>query len=419
MATDNKEYSELRVLLYILQGNHEIIRFNNKIIFVSDNYSNTNKSIELQNNLIDSFITSFKINCVIRNQSMDILTNEVCCSSFIFCIKIVCIYLKQINENDFSVKVIYKDFNCLKKITFGEIKFEKSDKIIHKMLTNHHNLKGITFEEYPFRELIIQDNQTELKVLVNETFKSKAILFDDLKIKNCNIDILESNTFKNVAFSRITITKQANLLKHIEFDAFGIGSKYVKQLRIESDLPAYETPENLINLLNSFINIEEINITSPKRLNGTLILPELSFLILRGSNSDIKLEDIDQLDISNCTKLVHINLGNNNLRKIPLKIFESLKESDELLTFDLSDNNINSSSFENVQFSNLKKPCKLILNQNDIEDLEKTIFQHFLNLNLKNKIYLYRNENFNMNNHANKWLLQDKYKRQVFGIKKK
>ena len=419
MTADNKEYSELRVLQYILQGNHEMTCLNNQIIFVSDNYSNTKKSIELQNNLIDSFITSFKINCVIRNQNMDILNDEVCCSSFVFFIKLVCIYFKQINGSDFCVKVIYKDFNCLKKITFGEIKFENSDKIIHKMLTNYHNLKGITFEQDPFRELIINENEIQLKVLVNETFKSKAILFDDLKIQNCNIDTLESNTFKNVAFSRITITKQAKLLKHIEFDAFGIGSKYVKRLRIENDLPAHESQENLIMLLNSFVNVEEINITSSRSLKGILNLPELLFLVIRGSNSDVKLEQIDQLNIFNCNKLIHINLGNNNLRKIPLKLLESLNNSDEILTLDLSNNNLNNSSLEKSSFLNLKRPVKLVLNQNAIDHLEKTIFQPFLNLDMKNKIYLCENKNFDINNNGNKWLLEDKYKKQVFGIKKK
>lgn len=274
----------------------------------------------------------------------------------------------------------------------------------------------------PLKQLIIGGVEKNVEKIANEintvmrNYKRNSL--NDLIINNSEIETLTSDLFKSISFKEIIITKSAKKLNHIELNAFS-NLKHVKRLKIQNGLPRNESLENFNSFLNSFENIEEIYITSPLELKGKLKLPKLNFLIVNGSNLQDKLESIDDFLFYDCPNLVHIDLSNNNLKKITKKLFKFKTESELLLTLDLTNNQLIENSFEKSSLS-INRPVKLILNQNPIKYLAKNIFSNFLNINSENEIYLYEDLVFEYENQENFWLLNNSkiLDERIYGIKK-
>ena len=299
-----------------------------------------------------------------------------------------------------------------KSITNQEIFIEKLKTILKDY--------GITIRNDVLNEMIIDGDKVINLSLINQTINNltnDSIFFDELTICNINIRIIQSKTFEKISFGKITIEDEAVNLNDVHFDAFDVGANSVKHLEIQNQMPAIQSTNNLIDFLNSFKNIEDIYITSPKIISGSLKLPQLAFLIIDGSNSRFaKLEFIDDFVFQECEKLKFIDISYNKLNKITNNLFNFKNQSNDVLTLKLNNNQLNEASFESLSLLNFKRPVELILNHNQIRYLDENVFKTFLDLNTSNKIDLNDNK-FEVNNPKNRWLFGDeRYKNRVLGI---
>ena len=281
--------------------------------------------------------------------------------------------------------------------------------------------KNVIFVKIPLKQLFIEGIESDFEKIKKEILMINENSFDDLIINNPNIKILKSQTFSSHFFNEIKISKSAEKLHLIEPEAFGPGSRRIQRLEILNDLPAKISKEKLLQLINSFTNIKEINMSSPKEFKGQLNLLKLKSLIIDGSHSINKLKSISDFIFSKCRNLMYIDLSNNELGKITKNMFNFENKSNELLILDLSNNKLSELSFDESSLTNINRPLQLILNKNQIKYLDANIFNRFFNDYSKNIIYYYNDTLYNSldyGNTKNEWLFKDEniVNKKVFGI---
>ena len=334
------------------------------------------------------------------------------------------IFDEQKTTINFNYQFQWKNYNCSKSFYFKTQpkSITNQEMMIEKLKTILRDY-GITIRNDVLNEMIIDGDKVINLSIINQTINNltnDSIFFDELTICNINIKTIQSKTFEKISFGKITIEDEAVNLNEIDFDAFGVGANSVKHLEIQNQLPAIQSPNNFMILLNSFKNIEDIYITSPKIISGSLKLPQLAFLIIDGSNSKpAKLEFIDDFVFQECDKLKFIDISYNKLNKITNNLFNFKNQSNDVLTLKLNNNQLNEASFESLSLLNFKRPVELILNHNQIRYLDENVFRNFLDLNGSNKIDLNDNK-FEVSNPKNRWIFGDqKYKIRVLGIETK
>ena len=294
-------------------------------------------------------------------------------------------------------------------------------KILEKM---NDEIKNVCVVKSPFRKLIIEGSESDFEKIKKEfpeILEKNQTTFCELVISNPKIESITSNSFKNFSFNEIKISESSKKLNYIERDAFGNCAKQVRCIEILNNLPANLSSEKLIEFLNYFTNIKEIIMKSPNKLEGQLELSNLKYLIIDGSNSIRKLELIDDFVFFKCDNLTYINLSNNEISKITPNILCFEKTLNKLLTLDLSNNKLNEMSFDELSFSKMNRPVKLILNKNQIKYLNINAFKEFFNGNNKNIIHLYGDtlyNGFEYGNTKNEWLFKDEniLNKKLFGI---
>ena len=302
-------------------------------------------------------------------------------------------------------------YGCSKRFYFNqkEIEVTEADEVLKKAVENSRKLMGIRIIKGPLKKLIIQGNQEiDLKIVANQLVENQNLKFIDLIISNSKIKSIDSLTFNRITFEKITITKEAANLKHIDVNAFGNGSESIENLDIQNQL---SNNESITILSNCFKNLKEIYTISPNQIKEAFKLSNLLYLIIDGSQS-IKLKSIDDYAFYECDNLRYLDLSDNEIQQITQNLFNFKNMSDELLTLKLKRNKLNSLSFKRDSLSKFNRPVELILNHNQITYLDEIVFKPFLVCD-SNKIDLHDNEFLGLEDDKNRWL-EGIYKNKVF-----
>lgn len=321
----------------------------------------------------------------------------------------------------FNYHFNWYNYDCSKGFHFKpQMKILSNEEMIIEKLKNQLKTYGITIKNQVLNEMIIDGEiMIDLNIINQEINRitNNIISFDELTIRNRSIRAIQAKTFERISFKKISIEDEAMNLNEIHFEAFGFSSQSVTHLEIQNQLPTNQSPKNLIDLLNSFKNIRDIYITSPKIICGSFKLPQLAYLIIDGSfKSSAKLESIDDLAFFYCDKLRFIDLSYNKLNKINNNLFKFKNQLNEVsLTLKLNNNELTETSFESLSLLNFKRSVELILNHNQIKYLDEAVFRTFLDLDLNNKIDLNDNS-YEVNNPKNWWLMDKKYEKRILGI---
>lgn len=144
------------------------------------------------------------------------------------------------------------------------------------------------------------------------------------RIKNdINIDIYSVEIFSRT-------------LKRIHWNAFGKFHKNVKKFNTHEyddcspNLTSEQNTDNdLIKLINSFVNCEEIQMYPFANELLTIKLNKLKSLILDGSKSSVKICSISDFAFYECDEIEWINLSENNINYINENVFHFKNEYDK------------------------------------------------------------------------------------------
>ncbi len=258
-------------------------------------------------------------------------------------------------------------------------------------------------------------NATGISCAGNEVFNLKHIFeamdqklnksekhFKQFQLSNTAIAQLEENTFYEITFDEIYIYN-ATKLKLINTNAFNATNLVTKYFRINCDAnhcnPSYSTPlinsppnYDIFNALSSMINLREISLF---RTNITEI-PSNAFREINGIQNNLSRIIFDKSPISKIGNSPFYDLNNleilsfdsTPIESIPKTVFNFRNDSEKKLSLELSDSNLNGSSFEIGSFNNLKRPTEINFWNDPIKYLDQHVFQPFIEMNVENRIVL-------------------------------
>lgn len=282
--------------------------------------------------------------------------------------------------------------------------------------------------EYVFGKLIKVDEETrsisfdenaelDLKFLfeaINWKYKNKHFL--KLTIQNDLIESIDENILGEISFDRIEIT-ECSYLKQIHWHAFGKQSQNVKNLNISLLLfnltSKPNTEYDLYRLINSLDGCEVIVMDPIDNVLQPINLKKLKILSFSFYFASIKIESIKDFAFYECDSIQYIGLASNSINNISEHAFHLKNQNDQILTIDLSDNDLTSSSFALNSFNNAKRPTKLDLTENKIEYLDKRVFKPFLDAYQNNQIMI-DFDSFKVNHDKNQWnQIDEDYKNRI------
>ena len=283
---------------------------------------------------------------------------------------------------------------------------EKSKKLIENSTT----LKGIRIESYSgSKTLIIEgEHDIDLKIVTNKLIQKKESNFFALIISSSKTELIEALTFNGFIFNNIIFTKDASNLKHVDLHAFGNGSTSIQGLTIGNELC---NNVSITDFSNRFINLEEIEITSPNQIKGQFKLPNLKMIQIIGSNST-KLKSIGNNPFYYCDKLKDLSLSDNQIEDVTENSFCFENKSKKNLALTLERNKLNSSSFKKASLINFNRPVTLNLKENQITYLYEEVFKPFFDANGQNQIFVDKSC-FRENHEKNRWNQSADYKNRI------
>jgi len=187
------------------------------------------------------------------------------------------------------------------------------------------------------------------------------------------------------------------------------------------DSRSYKDLFAAISLMKNFVRLEIRN-TSITEIPDNAFTPSnerKNFFDIVISNTE--LNRIGNNPFHNLPQLLNIFLINNKLNRIPKGVFNFPKVNGSLYTnIYLTNNHLNSSSFEIGAFSNLKRPTIIQLENygssdtNKITYLNQKVFQPFHDSHEKNRVNI---GGLDCADCRNYWLVENSnYSNQLFGI---
>ena len=231
--------------------------------------------------------------------------------------------------------------------------------------------------------------------------------FAEVIIENEDIESIEDGDFNEISFDGVNVN-YCPKLKRIHWNAFGMQSDQIKTFNAwninDNSLPNLisetNTDYDLIKLINSLTNCEQIKMYSLNDELQPIKLHNLKIITIYGNNSSIKIKSINDFAFYECDKIEEIHLGWNNISFISENAFHFRNQNDKELIINLYCNNLNESSFALNSLSNFKRPTKLKLDSNQIIYLSEEVFKPFLDANQCNEIEI-ENTYFDVKNNKN------------------
>ncbi len=216
--------------------------------------------------------------------------------------------------------------------------------------------------------------------------------FEKFVLNNGAITELTENTFGNITFDIIYIDHALNLTR-IETKTFSnmesnITVFIVNKTPIESSVPNYDlftafsSMNNLKKLDIEYTNLKDIPNNAFRPLNG--VQKNLISVNLPSNN----ISTIGENAFQSLPNIQTIDLSSNLLKNISENVFKITNTSEKLLQIYLTSNELNSNSFAQKSFDNLKRPTLLTLSYNNITYLDENVFHSFLNKDINNTIVL-------------------------------
>jgi len=233
--------------------------------------------------------------------------------------------------------------------------------------------------------------------------------FDRFVLNNTAITELQENTFSDITFERIHFENAYNLVLIDKF-AFSGSSLTIKKLTsIKTPLTNSTDSYDLFTAISLMVNLEELSIKE----SNIIEIPTDAFRQINGQQKNLKLIEINSAlkkigknSLENLPSLKTLRLNNNNINYVSESAFNTLKENKLQLDIQLNNNQLGSTSFHSLAFSNLKRPIYLNLNHNAIKYLDKVAFESMLNKNKMNRISINRLDCDDCRSH---WLLENHY----------
>lgn len=282
---------------------------------------------------------------------------------------------------------------------------------------NSKNMQLIFVDEGANRLRINSGIILDFKILLKD-FKFKHL--NEVIIENEYIESIEDNDFGEISFDRVYINKCPKL-KQIHWDAFGMQSDQIKRFDAWKNyvnlLPNLISETNsdydLIKLINSLVNCEEIYLNSFYEEMQPIKLRNLEYLTLSGYHSSYKIESICSYAFYECDKIELIDLRWNNISYISENAFHFRNENNKILNIVLYINNLEESSFALNSLYNFKRSTKLNLNGNEIKYLNEEFLKPFFDVNELNEIAL-DNRYFDFKSKENQWnQCNEKYRQRI------
>ena len=321
------------------------------------------------------------------------------------------------NQNDQTLDIVLKA-NKLNESSFALnslCNFKRPTKLnldCNKVKYLNENIFKPFFDANELNEIEIDDryfdvnNKENQWNQCNEKYHQK--IFFNLSISgNNDLESIEDNDFSDKNYKRIYI-EFCERLRKIHWNAFGIHSDKILYFRAFIGLLSLRSIKNsqydLIKLINSLANCKVISIKPFHNELQQIKLKKLKRLEIIGSPfRSIKFIVICDYAFYECDQIEYINLTNNYINYISKNVFCFKSESNAVLKLDLTNNQLDQSSFAIDSLVNFKRPTKLTLYENKIKYLKEEVFRPFLNVNKYNSIEI--NERyFDLNDQRNQWI---------------
>jgi hypothetical protein len=195
---------------------------------------------------------------------------------------------------------------------------------------------------------------------------------------NSKLVEIPENAFGKLNFEIIQIGEKCSSLERIHPNAFSHQSKTTIDLWIQARnvIPNKSLPNSFYDLVNSFENLRALEYHSKIGTLEEKFGKNLNNLI----SLRLRVDAIQGTPFSNMSKLVFLGLIEGGLNSVSKNILKTA-HSFGISSLDLSNNKLNSSSFENGIFtsnSQNKVPDSVSLKGNQITFLDEAIFKPYL-----------------------------------------
>ncbi|KAH7643125.1 leucine rich repeat containing protein [Dermatophagoides farinae] len=267
-------------------------------------------------------------------------------------------------------------------------------------------------------------------------------LFNELILSNSYWNELDDNLFQYVRFQRIIMIDMKSLIR-IHSNAFNgtnndvqyleikgenkLGQKYINQLfdalsslqmaremRLELNqldmIPSYAFRDIQMNYPSSSSSsfdqqnmVENWNIMNRRRIR----LERLHII----SKSLTQISSYAFYELNTLRSIRIHSKHNDGLQRISAHAFDLAQPLSHPLTIDLRKNQLKLSSFELDAFQQVNRPVHLDLSENNLTSIPQTIFERFLNTDVKNTIRIGETNPLRCDDCYLYWLLKD---RQIY-----
>ena len=330
-----------------LNGKHSSIKISS-ICDYAFNECNQIQKINLKNNNI-SYISEHAFyfeNESYENLEIDLQFNNLNHSSFATDALVNFKRPVKINLNGNEIKIISEE--VLKFLNLNQqngIQFDESNE--NSRNSNYQNDKLIRrLNSFQTEQQISEEYRTKIFEKRNNSFKnlwSRVKRKNNLTYTNEDIESIEENNFDEIKFNNIAITDCPKLQK-IHYNAFGRQTDKIEKFYAWNLLPNLKSEPNsdydIIKLINSLVNCEEITLNSFHYQLQPINLKKLKIIILCGFKSSNKIHSINDNAFYECDQIEVINLSWNNISYINEHKFNLRNEYDKKLTIDLKHNKL-------------------------------------------------------------------------------